>query len=271
MGRYKLLALDMDGTLLDSHKCIPPRTAQTIEGLVESGTDVCLSTGRSATELADYLPELPFVRYGSLISGALAYDFAQRRPLAVHALPTDVALDLIRTAKLEDAMVHLLCLGGSVALERDIARMPQVHMGIYQDLFERLFEKPESVEDYVTTHDGEVMKVNLYHLDAAARERTRRRVEGMPLELADAEETSLECSPAGTSKATGLSELCRALGISLDEVVAVGDAPNDLAAIEAVGCGVAMGNATDEVRAAADLVVADNDHGGVIEAIERLF
>ena len=57
----------------------------------------------------------------------------------------------------------------------------------------------------------------------------------------------------------------------MGQVVAVGDAPNDAAALQAAGCAVAMGNADPQIKAMADLVVADNDHDGIVEAIERLF
>lgn len=268
---YKLLALDMDGTLLDSHKQVLPRTREAIAQLAASGVAVAYCTGRNPTELSDYVAQLPSIRYGSLVSGALAYDFSSQEALSVTPLPTEACCHVIETGALENVMVHLLCVGTSVARQTDIDRMDQVHMGIYHGMFDKLCTRAEDLEEYVRAHEGQVLKTNLYHLDNAARERTRARLAGMGLKLVDAEETSLECTARGISKDKGLRAVCDALGIGMDQVVAVGDAPNDTDALGAAGCAVAMGNATPQIKEIADLVVADNDHDGIVEAIERLF
>jgi len=71
------------------------------------------------------------------------------------------------------------------------------------------------------------------------------------------------------SKRTALDALTKRMNISLDQVMAIGDGPNDLPILSAVGLGVAMGNASDEVKAAAGYVTSDVDHNGVAEAIHR--
>lgn len=76
-------------------------------------------------------------------------------------------------------------------------------------------------------------------------------------------------NPAGVTKASGLAEVCRVLGIGMEQAVAVGDSLNDLAMIKEAGLGVAMGNAQEAVKQAADEVVAGNEEDGVAEAIRR--
>lgn len=273
MTSYRLLALDMDGTLLDSRKQVLPRTAKAITALSQRGVAVAYSTGRNPVELSDYVSELPAIRYGSCISGALVYDFAKDEAIFTRAFDTELALNVLRIASEEQPMVHMLCAHASVAREADIQRMDRVHMGVYRDMFDRLCTRIDNPADYVRAHANQVCKINLYHADEASRARTRARLEraGLPLQLADAEVTSLECSPAGVSKAEGLAKLCDHLGITLDEVVAVGDAPNDTQALRVAGLAVAMGNATPDIKELADAVVADNDHDGIVETIERYF
>lgn len=87
------------------------------------------------------------------------------------------------------------------------------------------------------------------------------------LEISNSSMTNLEINPAGISKASGITEVCDLLGITLEQVVAVGDSLNDLAVIQAVGLGVAMGNAQDTVKEAADVVVASNNDDGIVEVI----
>ena len=126
---------------------------------------------------------------------------------------------------------------------------------------------------FARANEGAVCKINLYHRSAESRERTRARLEeaGLAVQLVYAEETSLEVSPAGVSKAEGLSRLCDYLGITLAEAVAVGDAPNDTQALQVAGLPVAMGNATPDIKALAKMVVADNDHDGIAEVVAEVF
>lgn len=273
MASYKLLALDMDGTLLDSHKQVLPKTAEAITRLAARGTAVAYSTGRNPVELGDYTSQLPAIKYGSCISGGLVYDFSQGKTIFVRPFATDLALEVLGIASDEHPMVHMLCTNASVVRQDDIDHMDDFHMSIYHGMFERLCTRTSNPADFVRAHEGEICKINLYHRDPEARDRTRARLEAanLPLQLADAEVTSLECSPAGVSKAEGLSKLCEYLGITLDEVVSVGDAPNDTQALKAAGLAVAMGNATPEIKQLADVVVADNDHNGIVEVIDRFF
>ena len=87
--------------------------------------------------------------------------------------------------------------------------------------------------------------------------------------MAFSEKTSLEITPAGIDKGTALKKLCDLLDMDIQQVIAVGDAPNDHAILETAGLAVAMGNAIDSVRQLCQTVVADNDHHGVKEAIDR--
>ena len=100
---------------------------------------------------------------------------------------------------------------------------------------------------------------------------TRAAISRFDLQLSDAETTSLEISPPGVTKALGLQFLCDYLDIPIEETVAVGDADNDLDVLKAAGLSVAMGNANDRVKQLCDVQVADNDHDGIAEVIDRFF
>lgn len=270
---YQLLALDMDGTLLTSHKTVSTRTREALRALAAQGTPIAYCSGRCFRELLDYPTELPFIRYGVLASGAVVYDFDARRTLALHPLDVQVVEQAMAIADAEEHMTHVMSAEFSVVRPQDIERMERFGMGVYQGMFRQICETPDDLAPWVRDHAGEVVKVNFYHRDAAARDRTRARLaeSGLPLTLANAEETSVECSPLGMSKAKGLQTLASYVGCTLQDVVAIGDSDNDLAALEAVGMPVAMGNATEAIRRVAHLVVADNDHDGIVEAIDQLF
>ena len=87
LSRPRLLALDMDGTLLNSQKRISPRTITALHGLAHRGVVITLSTGRGLAEIADFRDELSWLRYASLDDGALVYDLEAKRPIDVLPIP----------------------------------------------------------------------------------------------------------------------------------------------------------------------------------------
>ena len=270
-NNYRLLSLDMDGTLLNSAKQIPDETAAAIKQLMNRGVEVVVGTGRGMAELADYREAFKGMNYGLLVSGGLIYDFQQEKPVTMHTLSLAQCQRLLEAAAEEDAMVHILTVHDSVAREQDIFHMEDFSMSVYQDMYERICDRQEDLNRYVQEHADEILKINLYHRSTASRERSRQRLAGLGMNLVLAEITGLEASPAGITKASGLKELCSLLNIPLAATVAVGDAPNDFEILQAAGLAAAMGNATDAIKGICDVVVSDNDHNGVLDVINRYF
>lgn len=269
--RYRLLALDMDGTLLTSRKLISAATRDALARCVRAGVTVALCTGRAPSELRDYQDDIAgIVRFGVVLSGGVVYDLAQEKPLSIEALPTDVVLAVLEEGLRAGAMPCLLTPYTTVARPTHIARMSTFHMGVYQPMYERLCTPVDDLASYARTHEGEIVKVNLYHTSTELRNRTRARLAQLPAQLADAETTSLEFSAQGVTKARGLKLLCQHVGCTLEECVAVGDAPNDADVLAVAGLPVAMGNATPDIKACAQVVVADNDHDGIVEVVDRM-
>ena len=249
--KYKLLALDMDGTLLNSQKKISPRTANAIDELSKRGIYVVTSTGRNLAEILDYREVLRAMHFGILISGGMIFDFKKDTPVKVHGLDEKIILQLIDFGLAERAMIHLHTVRHSIAREDDIRHM---------DAF-----------DFVREHPGEVIKVNLYHRSEESRDRNLARIKPLNLSISFAEAFNLEMSPANITKGSGLIELCEFLGLDISETVAIGDAHNDTEILQTAGLGIAMGNASDEIKKLADFVTLDNDSDGVAAAIEKFF
>ena len=271
MSKYKLLALDMDGTLLNSQKKISPRTAAALVELANRGVYIVTSTGRGLIEMSDYSDVLRLMNYGVLISGGLLFDFVRDEPIAIHAVDDATILKLIDFGLEERAMIHLLGVRQSLAREADIQNMAAFDMSVYHDMFNRVCERCDDFKGYVRTHPGAIVKVNLYHRDTESRDRNLARMRDLNLSISFTESFNLEMSPANFTKGSGLVELCDFLKIDIAEAVAVGDADNDKEVLQIAGCGVAMGNASDEIKKIADVVTLDNDSDGVAAAIERLF
>lgn len=268
----KLLALDMDGTLLTSKKAVSRRTQDALCRLAARGIALALCTGRNADEALWSLGGTTGpIRYGVLVSGALTYDFETKRALEAHPIAAPVAEAIVRAAAAEEAMAALIYPDACICRAEDASHMDLFHMGIYQSMYQGVYHFADNLAGYIEEHPQDIVKAEVYHRSTESRARTRRRIEGLGVRLADAETTSLECSPEGISKAEGLEALSRELGIPLSDMAVAGDAANDLDALRAAGCAIAMGNAIPEVKKIADLVVADNDHDGIAEAAKRLF
>jgi len=271
MSKYKLLAIDMDGTTLTSTKKISPRTAKAIDDLLKRGVHVVTSTGRGINELTDYRQEFRNMHYGILISGGLVYDFFNAKPVVAHPVDEEIMMHIIDYGLQERAMVHLLTLKHSVAREIDIQHMADFNMQIYFDMFNRICLRVDDFKQYIRENPGEVMKVNLYHRDRPSRDRNLARLKKFDLSISFTERDNLEASPAGVTKASGLIELCKFLGVDISETVAVGDGLNDVEILQTAGLPVAMGNALDEIKKISGYVTADNDHDGIAEVIEKFF
>lgn len=271
MSKYKLLAIDMDGTALTSTKKISLRTGQAIDELLKRGVHVVTSTGRGVAELTDYREDFRNMHYGILISGGIVYDFFKHAPIVTHAVDEEIMMHIIDYGLQERAMVHLLTLKHSVAREIDIQHMEEFNMQIYYDMFNRICLRVDDFKQYIREHPGEVAKVNLYHRDRPSRDRNLERLKKFDLSISFTERDNLEASPAGITKASGLIELCKFLNIDLSETVAVGDGHNDTEILQTAGLAVAMSNARDDIKKISDYVTADNDHDGVAEVIEKFF
>ena len=149
-------------------------------------------------------------------------------------------------------------------------QLEHFHMDVYRPMYEQAMTLVPDIFAYAETCRDPFLKINLYHADPEERIRTRAQLESPDLDLVYSEVSSVECSAAGVSKGSGLERLCGLLGVPMQACIAVGDAENDVAMLRAAGLGVAMGNAPEHVKTAADRVVSDLDHGGCAEAIRLL-
>ena len=265
--KYQLIALDLDGTLLDSRKQIPEDALQAIRKVCAAGKTVVFDTGRAVPELAEQIALLPEVRYAVFASGAGLYDTRKKQAFSLRGIPDIQAERILNLVRKKDVMPQLVLPDRDVIQASHMEQLERYHMGVYRPMYEKAMTLVPDIYAFAESCREPYLKINLYHADVPERIRTRDQLEETGLELVYSEISSLECSAAGVSKGTGLERLCGLLDIPLRSCIAVGDADNDLPMLYAAGLGVAMGNAPDYVKNAADRIVSDQDHGGCAEAI----
>ncbi len=275
--RYKLLALDIDGTLLDPYGEIRPRVRQAVRAAVEAGCLVTLATGRrqrAARVVANELGlQIPLILY----TGSLVYDTLTESALFHHPMPTaflQQAIKLIREAGLRPAVLQSPLRGEYIYLgpaeDDDDYTRGYAQDKIRFDLIQRCpYAELATIEDALTVSVAGPGATALT-LAAALPQQMACSVFGYPLHhktLPDLH--GFDIVQPDVSKGKALHWLARHFGIAPEETMAVGDSLNDLEMLKAAGLGVAMGNAQPEVQAVADAIVGTNRDDGVAEAIER--
>lgn len=272
MGRYRMAAFDMDGTLLNSAKRVSKGTQDAVAKALAAGREVVISTGRSVAECEDCADDLGGIRYSVCESGALVYDRLRKKILHRSGFAREVSDEILRIGTQLDAMPHVISCGEAITEAGMLERMDYYHMGIYSEMMHRVCVLSDDIRaDFQKSGRG-IEKINFYCATGETRDELRRRLSavGDCITIAYAEKTSIEISPRGMTKASGLSWLCDFLGIDPAEVIAAGDADNDRDMLAFAGLSAAMGNASPSVREHCDIVVRDNDHDGCCDVIRHL-
>ena len=266
---YRLLAMDMDGTVLNSEKQISPRTDTAIRTALAQGKEVLFATGRCPAEVRRELEIYPEMNYVLCLSGALVLDVRQGKTLSDITIPLPLAEEVLAVAEGLDAMVTLYA-GDDVFVEyKRKGNMEYFGCQCFAKLYDDCAVWVEDIREVLTTHADRIHKANIFCHTTEDWHKANEGLKNLPLTYASGIPNNYEISPRGVDKGVGLQKLCEATGIPIAQAIAVGDEGNDVAMIRAAGLGVAMGNAPERIRAEADLVTADCDHDGVAEVIEK--
>lgn len=264
---YRLLAVDMDGTVLNSKKKISPRTEAAIHQALAGGKEVLFATGRCPSEMTEYVKLFPDMKYAMCLSGALIFDVKTGKSLSAVTISRDLAEQVLDRAEELDAMVNIYA-GSDVFVEkRRRGNMEYFNCQCFAELYDGCAVWVDDIREVLQERGDQIYKINLYCHDEQNWKKGAEILERLPLSYASGIPMNFEISPFGVNKGVGLEMLSRVTGVPLAEMVAVGDEGNDIEMLRAAGLGVAMGNATDAVVDAADMMTADCDHDGVAEVI----
>ncbi len=267
---YRLIATDMDGTLLNDKKCISDRNAAAVNKALAAGKHVVFSSGRCIAEMESFFALFPQMRYVICESGAGVYDIKKDTYIFHKTIDPEYVREIFAAVENRQIMIQVMMEGKNVLSRVDLENLERYHMEQYRDNFRQNAFPVEYSPAYCASHDYPAAKICLYHTNTQERIVTRQRLSHLPLSLAYSEATSLEISPEGIDKGVGLSALCRHLNINENDCVVLGDFYNDIPILKKAGLAVAMGNAIPAVKEICQLVVADCNHSGPAEAIEKI-
>jgi Cof subfamily protein (haloacid dehalogenase superfamily) len=260
----KLVATDLDGTLLHSDGTVTARTREVLDALDGMGVTVVFVTGRPIRWMEDLWHHVGDHGLAICSNGGIVYDVPRRSVTEARTIPRDVGLkvaDLVRTA-IPGSMFALEKSSGfgkepSFLPRPEDASNPDLTVGPLEEIF-----------------DDAVVKLLALHPEMAPDEywaRVDRLVGDAVTTTWSSVGSLIEMSGAGVTKASTLALICAERGIGAEDVIAFGDMPNDIAMLEWAGTSYAMANAHPTTLEAADHAAPRNDEDGVAQVLEELF
>ncbi|MDQ7093068.1 Cof-type HAD-IIB family hydrolase [Desulfosporosinus sp. PR] len=260
----RLVAMDLDDTLLRDDWTISPRVVKAIQKAQAQDVKVTIATGRMPVSTRPYALQLgldvPVITYhGAMIQQVISGEILFRR-----VIPSKLAVEIIRDVLSRGfyAQVYLkdrVITSRFNELSEKYARISSVVIE-EADLVSTISQEPEGVEKILLMAE----EADLDRLVPVLKQGYGEKVH-----LTKSKPYFLEMTDTSVNKGVALAALAERLGIAREEVMAIGDSFNDLEMISYAGVGVAMGNARQEIQAQANIVTATNQEDGVAEAIER--
>ncbi|MGW1765865.1 HAD family hydrolase [Streptomyces sp. NPDC002073] len=260
---YRLVATDLDGTLLRGDGTVSERTREALVAATAAGAAHIIVTGRSVAWTRHILDDLEYQGLAVCGQGAQLYD------AGAHRLLTSVTLDRqlagLALAKIESEMGPVALAASRDGLDGEVLVGPgyRVQEGPLPHVF---------LKDTTEVWAAPLNKLYIQHpeLDDDALTQAARQVVGSLVDIVMAGPGVVEILPLGLSKATGLSLAARRLRVKAAETIAFGDMPNDIPMFAWSAHGVAMANAHRELKAVADETTTSNEEDGIAVVLERL-
>ena len=282
MDDIKIIALDLDGTLLDSEKRLSEVNRAALTRAAAKGVLIVPTTGRFFGMMPPAVRDLPFVRYAITINGAQVYDRETDTAIVRDEIPLDMAFDVMEVLDRHDVIYdcYRQNWGWMTAALQDKAADYATNEHYLKMVREFRRPVPELKAHLRETADqGDVQKVMLF---ARREQGTGNREQGVldeiRLELAakfpeikvtTSTWNNLELNIKTAHKGNALKRFAEHLGFGLENCMAFGDGMNDFTMVEKAGLGVAMANAEPEVKRVAKWIAPSNDEDGVAKGVEK--
>lgn len=272
MRDIKIIALDLDGTLLNSNKELTPCNLAALQKAADAGIEIVPTTGRFYGGMPEAIRNLPFVHYAITINGAAVYDVQRRQDIAKAEIPLQSSVEIM--AYLDTVPVIYDCYMDNwgwmtrTMWEKAEEFAPNDH---YLKMIRELRKPVPELKAYLLETGHDVQKIQLFVKDM---ELHRELLRLLPVRFPQtAVSTSVvnnvEINSLHANKGEAIGTLAACLGYDISQTMSFGDGLNDLSMIKAASIGVAMANACPEVLAAANEMTLDCDHDGVAAGIEQ--
>ncbi len=264
----RVIALDLDGTLLTPTKTLLPSSLQALARAREAGFTPIIVTGRHHVAIHPFYQALALDTPAICCNGTYLYDYQAKKVIEADPLPVDQALQLIDMLNehkvhalmyVDDAMVYETPTGHVLRTLNWAQSLPPEQRPVFTqvDSLAQTAREVNAVWKFALT-DEDSAKLNAFALEVEQQ---------LGLECERSWHDQIDIARQGNSKGKRLAQWVASQGLSMQDVVAFGDNFNDISMLQAAGIGVAMGNAADEVKAHANVVIGDNTTDTIAEFI----
>lgn len=268
-----IIALDLDGTLLNSQKQLTEGNRRALERAYEVGYAIVPTTGRFYNGMPQCIRGLPFVRYIITINGAEVADLETGEVIYSAEIPNERALAVYEAMDSEnvlyDCYQHNAAFMSASHKERIDTMVSSEH---YREMLHRLRKPVPDLKGFLRESGDDVQKIQLFTVDRALRLQLMEKLPTMfdGLAVSSSVIDNIEINDSRAHKGAALLALAEHLGLSREDTFAFGDGLNDLTMLRDAGIGFAMENGEPEVKAIADRVTIGCDEDGVARGIEAI-
>lgn len=272
MKKIKLIASDLDGTLLTSKKEITPRLYEALRKIHEMGIYFVPSTGRPFGSLPQDVKDLPFLKYVITSNGAAVYD-AQKKYDIVQNFLTPEGVDItLEIAKELPVIIEFFKDGKAYIAKEVFDDLSPYHLTESHTHYIKTTRIP--VRDFfgeIERNKSALENINLVFSDMELRKQTWDLLKSKNhASVTASSPKNIEITSKDATKARALEKLCQVLGIAPENTLAMGDGDNDLPMLRLAGVGVAMANGEAHVKEAADYIADDCNDFGAAKILEQI-
>ena len=264
---YKLIAMDLDGTLNNDQKIITEKTKAALMAAQERGIRLALASARPSPGLFKERDILGLQEHNGIL---MSYNGGRIVDAATGKVLFETSMDLAQT---KQVLRQLEALPVTPILDDGVQFYVTDKDGFKVDYEcknnNMICTEVENLADFLTFAPIKI----LMSVEPGQLKTVQQQIAAFLPESLTVVQTAafyLEVIPRSINKGQGIRDICNVLGISTEEVISFGDAENDILMLKAAGMGVAMGNAAEAVKAAADLVTLSNNDDGIAAALEKL-
>lgn len=268
----KLIAIDMDGTLLNTKGDISEKNIQALKKALNAGIHIVPATGRVLQILPNPLKKIPEIQYIITSNGAAVYKKGTKTPIYSNAMTIEKTIRVLKLIEPYDTIIEAYIEGNGYFEKQFLKRFQEFQIPEnFRKLYEEIKNPVENLIQFIQNNGKEVEKLNIPWLKEGIKQKILNELKEFPdIYITTSLKENVEVNNIGINKGIGLKGLCDVLNLEMENVMAIGDSFNDLEMMEVAGVPVAMENGEKELKEISTFITKSNDNDGVAYAIETL-
>lgn len=269
--KIQLLAIDLDGTTLRDDASLSLNVKKALESVIKQNILVVPCTGRALGSLSPEVKAIQGITYAVTSNGAAIEHLLSGQRIYCNLLDKEVSLAILEQVSYYDVMVEVFIQGKAYTEQRFLNHL--THYGTSENYIPYVLSTRNPVDDIravIEQSPENIENINLKTADKQLRQTLWNQLVLMQtVSITSSSAMNIEVSAADTGKAQAIAHLCKKLGFTMDQVMAIGDSLNDVTLLRQAGISVAMENGVNEVKQAADFITLSNEADGVAHAIKH--